>query len=119
MVRNRHEKACEIEHHPINQRLGLVCHRHRLSVNIHIHTELTNENLLIRFHDHGKSLALERIRKIALENGLIKDLAAIDDETTAELIFSSGLSTAQAVSNISGRGVGTSTLRLFEKTLDT
>ncbi|RAF76498.1 hypothetical protein DN519_31095, partial [Burkholderia multivorans] len=66
--------------------------------------------------DDGRGLALERIRAIAQERGwLDADAPALSDEAVAELIFRPGFSTARAVTEVSGRGVGMDAVRSFLK----
>jgi two-component system chemotaxis sensor kinase CheA len=65
--------------------------------------------------DDGRGLALNRIREIALSKGLIGLDQALSDEETAELIFSPGFSTAEHVTEVSGRGVGMDAVRDFLK----
>lgn len=67
--------------------------------------------------DDGRGLALDRIRRIARERGWIEagNEAALSDEDVAELIFRPGFSTAQAVTEVSGRGVGMDAVRNFLK----
>lgn len=55
--------------------------------------------------DNGKGLNKEKILKKALEKGITKD-DNLKDEEILKLIFEPGLSTADKVSSISGRGVG-------------
>ena len=63
---------------------------------------------MIAIHDDGKGIPLDRVRSKAVEVGLLHpDLADdLPDMEVAALIFHPGLSTANQVSNISGRGVG-------------
>ncbi len=65
-------------------------------------------NVVIEIMDDGKGLDREKIISKAVENGLIleKDAEAWADEQVYDLIFQPGFSTAQTVSDVSGRGVG-------------
>jgi two-component system chemotaxis sensor kinase CheA len=56
--------------------------------------------------DDGRGIDPEKIRKVAAKRGLIGDKDVIDVARAHELIFTPGFSTASAVSEISGRGVG-------------
>jgi two-component system chemotaxis sensor kinase CheA len=62
----------------------------------------------IEISDDGAGLRLDRIRAKALERGVItpEQAARLSDRDVAELIFLPGFSTAEKVSNVSGRGVG-------------
>ncbi|WP_345815619.1 ATP-binding protein [Paraburkholderia sp. PREW-6R] len=69
--------------------------------------------LQITLSDDGRGLALEKIRGIALERGLIDRDAKLNDKAIAELIFRPGFSTARSVTEMSGRGVGMDAVRDF------
>ena len=62
--------------------------------------------VLIRVIDDGRGLDREEIRAKAVAKGLIKPEAELSDSEIYGLIFAAGLSTAAAVSSVSGRGVG-------------
>ncbi len=61
--------------------------------------------------DDGAGLDLNRIRDKALANGLIAADAALSDDQLANLIFTPGFSTAEKVTELSGRGVGMDVVR--------
>lgn len=56
--------------------------------------------------DDGSGLDLDAIRRKGESMGLVRPGAALDEQAIVNLIFASGLSTAQQVSDVSGRGVG-------------
>ena len=63
-------------------------------------------SIVIEVNDDGGGLNRDRILAKALERGLIQPLDALSDHEIYALIFEPGFSTAQSVSNLSGRGVG-------------
>jgi two-component system chemotaxis sensor kinase CheA len=63
-------------------------------------------SVVIDVKDDGRGIDIEAIRRTAVKRGLIGDKEVIDVPRAHELIFSAGFSTAVAVSEISGRGVG-------------
>lgn len=62
--------------------------------------------VVIDVSDDGAGLNRERIFAKAVEKGLVEDDARLTDNAVYQLIFEPGFSTADQVSNISGRGVG-------------
>ena len=62
----------------------------------------------IRISDDGKGIDADRVMEKALSKGIITASAAerITDREKMNLIFAPGLSTAQVISDVSGRGVG-------------
>ncbi len=56
--------------------------------------------------DDGRGIDAEMIRKVAVARGLIGEKEVVDQQRAYELMFTPGFSTASAVSEISGRGVG-------------
>ena len=67
--------------------------------------------IVIEIEDDGKGLDKERILAKAIENGQVSPNAKLSDEEIYKLIFEAGLSTADKVSDISGRGVGMDVVR--------
>jgi two-component system chemotaxis sensor kinase CheA len=74
---------------------------------------LDKEQFRILCEDDGPGLNYERIRKKAVEKGIItgEEAANAGEAELAELIFTPGFSTAEELSTISGRGVGMSALK--------
>lgn len=62
--------------------------------------------IVIQIQDDGKGLDRERIRAKAAERGLIKPDATLEEAEVLALIFAPGFSTAEVVTEVSGRGVG-------------
>lgn len=62
----------------------------------------------IEIVDDGAGLNVERIRSKAIEKSIINEQQAqtMDEQAICNLIFAPGFSTAEKVSNVSGRGVG-------------
>lgn len=69
--------------------------------------------IVLTVEDDGKGIDLERLKKSAVQKGTISEAesALISDEKAIDLIFASGVSTAKALSDISGRGVGMDIVR--------
>ncbi|HCD84596.1 MAG TPA: chemotaxis protein CheA, partial [Agrobacterium sp.] len=62
--------------------------------------------ILIELQDDGAGINRERVRQKAIDNDLIAADANLTDEEIDNLIFAPGFSTADKISDISGRGVG-------------
>ena len=67
-------------------------------------------NILISIQDDGGGLNRDKILEKALSNGLDVD-PKMPDEDIWQLIFAPGFSTAEAVTDVSGRGVGMDVVR--------
>ena len=67
--------------------------------------------IVIQVTDDGRGIDRERVRARAVERGLLNADAVLTDEQLDNLIFLPGLSTAETVSDISGRGVGMDVVR--------
>jgi two-component system chemotaxis sensor kinase CheA len=66
----------------------------------------TSTNVHIEIRDDGKGMDCEQIRAKAIQSGLIKRDDALTDNEILNLVFLPGFSTAERVSEVSGRGVG-------------
>ncbi len=62
--------------------------------------------IVIHLADDGKGLDLNRIRSKAITTGLITGDQVVSDEELTQLIFRSGFSTADQLTEVAGRGVG-------------
>jgi two-component system, chemotaxis family, sensor kinase CheA len=67
--------------------------------------------VVIEIADDGRGLDRERIAAKAVEKGLIQTAGGLSDNDVYNLIFEPGFSTAAAVTNVSGRGVGMDVVR--------
>ncbi|UFI45789.1 chemotaxis protein CheA [Pseudomonas savastanoi] len=63
-------------------------------------------SIVIEIADDGAGLNRERILDKAQQRGLVAAGASLTDQEIYNLIFEPGFSTAEAVTNLSGRGVG-------------
>lgn len=67
--------------------------------------------IIIEIADDGKGIDIEAVRAKAVERGLIHPNKVLTEIEAYNLIFEAGFSTAKAVTNISGRGVGLDVVR--------
>ncbi|MDT8856014.1 chemotaxis protein CheA [Paracoccaceae bacterium Fryx2] len=68
-------------------------------------------SVILTLRDDGAGLNRPRIRQIAEQRGLVSPEAELSDTEVDALLFMPGFSTAQSVSNLSGRGVGLDVVR--------
>jgi len=68
-------------------------------------------NIVIEISDDGAGLNRERIAAKARERGLLPEGEPFDEQRVIDLIFEPGFSTADVVSDVSGRGVGMDVVR--------
>jgi|GEM_PF-4283737 len=64
------------------------------------------KNYCIKMSDDGRGIDFERVKKISIEKNLIPHDEEIDNKRLLNLLFSPGFSTAEEITDISGRGVG-------------
>jgi two-component system chemotaxis sensor kinase CheA len=67
--------------------------------------------IVIEIQDDGRGLNPDRIRMKAVERGLVKPDDNIDERAIFDLIFAPGFSTAEKITDLSGRGVGMDVVR--------
>ena len=70
-------------------------------------------SIVIRIQDDGKGLQVDRIKAKALSRGIVSEaeLASMDPRDVLNMVFLPGFSTADKVTDVSGRGVGMDVVR--------
>jgi len=76
-------------------------------------------SVVIEVEDDGKGIDPEKMREVAIKKGVIsaEEARALSDKEAIELIFAPGFSSAEVVTDISGRGVGMDVVRTNIKNL--
>jgi two-component system chemotaxis sensor kinase CheA len=71
------------------------------------------DNVVIVIEDDGAGINREKVARKAIERGLITELQASEmtDEAVYDLLFLPGFSTAEKITDVSGRGVGLDVVR--------
>ena len=71
------------------------------------------DRIVLDVSDDGRGIDPVRIKKKAIERGLVDEaaVARMTDDQIVDLVFAPGFSTAETVSNVSGRGVGMDAVR--------
>lgn len=82
-------------------RLGLV----------RLHAYHASGNVVVELQDDGRGLHRDKIVRKAIEKGLIDSDKGMTDSDVFNLIFAPGFSTAEQITDISGRGVGMDVVR--------
>lgn len=65
-----------------------------------------SNNVIIKISDDGKGIDLVKIREIGLKKRIITAEQNLSDNDILNLVFLPGFSSAESISNVSGRGVG-------------
>ncbi|MBF0582905.1 MAG: chemotaxis protein CheA [Magnetococcales bacterium] len=78
---------------------------------IHLSAVHSGTNVLIQIRDDGKGLDPQMLRRKAVEKGILSADAVLSDHEAYQLIFAAGFSTAEKITNVSGRGVGMDVVR--------
>ena len=68
-------------------------------------------NIVIEIKDDGKGMDKDKLLNKAIDKGLVSEDDVLSDKQIFELIFMPGFSTAEVVSDVSGRGVGMDVVR--------
>ena len=76
-------------------------------------------SVAIEIEDDGKGIDPAKMREVAVHKGLMsaEEAAQLDDREAIELIFAPGFSSAEKITDISGRGVGMDVVRTNIKNL--
>ncbi len=76
-------------------------------------------SVAIEIEDDGKGIDPAKMREVAIRKGIItqEEAAQLDDRESLELIFAPGFSSAEKITDISGRGVGMDVVRTNIKNL--
>jgi two-component system, chemotaxis family, sensor kinase CheA len=104
MVRNSLDHG--IESPTERQKQGKPARAH-----VYLRAHHQSGQVVVEVADDGRGLDREKIRAKAVERGLVREDQALSDSETYNLIFEPGFSTAQKVTNVSGRGVGMDVVR--------
>nr|MCU0617353.1 chemotaxis protein CheA [Gemmatimonadaceae bacterium] len=78
---------------------------------VRLHAYHASGNVVVELIDDGRGLHREKIVAKAIEKGLIESDKGMSDSDVFNLIFAPGFSTAEKVTDISGRGVGMDVVR--------
>jgi len=81
--------------------------------NLWMQAELTRTHVVLTVRDDGRGIDPHRLRTKIVEKGgmTAAQAAALSDQEAVELIFHPGFSTAETISDVSGRGVGMDVVR--------
>lgn len=78
---------------------------------VRLHAYHASGNVVVELIDDGRGLHRDKIVKKAIEKGLIEHDKGMSDSDVFNLIFAPGFSTAEKITDISGRGVGMDVVR--------
>jgi two-component system chemotaxis sensor kinase CheA len=86
---------------------------------VEISARHAGSSIVITVRDDGRGIDPERVARKACERGLIGagQIASVDHAGAAELLFTAGFSTAETMSDVSGRGVGMDAVRTAIRSL--
>lgn len=87
--------------------------------NVWLRAYYKGNTVIIEVEDDGKGIDPEKMREVGIRKGVIsaEDAKNLDDREAMELIFAPGFSSAEVITDISGRGVGMDVVRTNIKNL--
>ena len=87
--------------------------------NVWLRAFYKGNSVAIEIEDDGKGIDPEKMREVAIRKGVItpEEAKLLDDREAMELIFAPGFSSAEVITDISGRGVGMDVVRTNIKNL--
>jgi two-component system chemotaxis sensor kinase CheA len=97
--------------HGIEARASRVAAGKNPTAKVKLSARHSGANVLIVVADDGGGIHAEAVRARAVEKGLIAADAQLSESQILALIFTAGFSTAQTVTDVSGRGVGMDVVR--------
>src|SRR5690606_18286894 len=67
-----------------------------------------SDHVVVELEDDGRGIDVAHVREAAILRGIVDETTAaqLNEDQIAQLIFAAGFSTADAVTDLSGRGVG-------------
>lgn len=76
-----------------------------ISLNI---TQVSSDRVKIQISDDGSGIDVDKVKEKAVKNKMLEqsEIKIMDDESAQNLIFKSGISTSDIITDISGRGLG-------------
>ncbi|AZN40873.1 chemotaxis protein CheA [Paenibacillus albus] len=76
--------------------------------NVHLRAFHSGNHVFIEVEEDGRGINREKVKQIAIKNGIVTvdEAKRLTDAESNMLIFAAGFSTADKISDISGRGVG-------------
>ncbi|QDU74497.1 Chemotaxis protein CheA [Bremerella volcania] len=106
MIRNVADHAIETPEERIKRGVGEAG-------NLWIKAETTRTHVVITIRDDGRGIDASRIRQKAIDKKIlpVEQLQAMPDAEVIDLIFHPGFSTAEKITDVSGRGVGMDVVR--------
>lgn len=86
---------------------------------VHLRAYYRGNSVAIEIEDDGKGIDPEKMREVAVRKGILgpDEAKVLDDREAMELIFAPGFSSAETITDISGRGVGMDVVRTNIKNL--